>query len=178
MKNLIFGIILVVFASGTSANTDSPYAGQEGRDIKSLSQQEVVGYLNGSGLGYAKAAELNHFPGPKHVLELAEQLGLTELQIQQSQAVFNAMQVEAVALGEMYVAKERELDQGFTSNSIDASSIEVLLSEIGTLQTKIRFVHLNAHLQQKSLLTQHQIHLYDQLRGYTTAQNGEHDHSH
>ena len=31
-------------------------------------------YLDGAGMGYARAAELNHFPGPMHVLELAREM--------------------------------------------------------------------------------------------------------
>jgi len=42
-----------------------------------LSPEEVKQYLSGAGRGYAKAAELNHFPGPMHVLELADKLQLS-----------------------------------------------------------------------------------------------------
>jgi len=52
------------------------YAGQETRKIKALSEDQIQGYLAGSGMGLAMAAELNHYPGPKHVLELAEKLQL------------------------------------------------------------------------------------------------------
>ena len=34
------------------------------------------------GMGYAKAAELNSYPDPKHVLELSKELDLTKRQIQ------------------------------------------------------------------------------------------------
>ena len=113
-----------------------------------------------------------------HVLELSDELGLTEQQIQKTQTVFEAMKSEAVALGAQYIAKERELDQGFTSGSMDASYLSALLSEIGNIHSQIRYVHLNAHIKQKSLLTQHQIHLYDQLRGYEVPHSGEHHQSH
>ena len=49
----------------------SPYAGQQARQVKALSKAEIEGLLAGRGLGYAKAAELNHYPGPRHVLDLA-----------------------------------------------------------------------------------------------------------
>jgi hypothetical protein len=52
----------------------SPYTGQERREIKALSNEEIDRYLSGDGMGLAKAAELNHYPGPRHVLELADQL--------------------------------------------------------------------------------------------------------
>lgn len=178
MKNLIFGVILNTTAFVAFANSGSPYVGQEMRDIKALSHQEVVGYFKGKGLGYAKAAELNHFPGPKHVLDLANELNLTEQQAQQTQAIFDDMKAQAVILGEQFVAKEQELDREFSRSLITPDSLKMLLSEIGILQAKIRYVHLNAHLKQKSLLTEHQSQLYDQLRGYGTTQNGEHNHSH
>lgn len=41
-----------------------PYAGQQSRDIKALSDEEMKGYLTGAGMGFAKAAELNRYPGP------------------------------------------------------------------------------------------------------------------
>jgi hypothetical protein len=56
----------------------SPYAGQQARTIKALSDEEIAALRNGEGLGMAKAAELNGYPGPLHVLALAAQLELTE----------------------------------------------------------------------------------------------------
>ena len=54
---LLLGVSSLTFAQ-------SPYAGQESREIKSLSPAEVDGYLAGAGMGFAKAAELNGYPGP------------------------------------------------------------------------------------------------------------------
>src|SRR5687767_11125254 len=59
---------------GIAESADSPYVGQEDRAIKALDAKDVDGLLAGSGMGYAKAAELNGYPGPMHVLELAEKL--------------------------------------------------------------------------------------------------------
>lgn len=61
-----------LLAAGTS-----PYAGEEAREIKALSPSDIDGLIAGRGMGYAMAAELNGYPGPAHVLELAEQLELT-----------------------------------------------------------------------------------------------------
>jgi hypothetical protein len=72
------GIAAVVACLGTAAIAQvSPYAGQERHDIKSLSPQEVTALLAGQGAGFAKAAELNGYPGPAHVIELADQLART-----------------------------------------------------------------------------------------------------
>jgi Spy/CpxP family protein refolding chaperone len=88
------------------------------------------------------------------------------------------MKAQAITLGIQLVDKERELDQQFASQSIDAESLATLVSEIGILEARIRYVHLNADLEQKAILTKHQIQLYDQLRGYGSAHNHEQGHSH
>ena len=59
---------------------DAPYAGQQMRTIKALSDDDIAALRKGEGMGMAKAAELNGYPGPVHVLALAGQLGLTEAQ--------------------------------------------------------------------------------------------------
>ena len=178
MNRLIAVTALGELAFSTSSTAGSPYAGQETRAIKALSQQEVEDYLKGKGLGYAKAAELNQYPGPAHVLEMAAKLTLTKEQTTQTQAIFDVMQTQASALGKQLVEKERELDRQFASGSINATSLKALLSDIGVLQAKIRYVHLNAHLEQKLLLSQQQVQLYDRLRGYGTSSGGGHNHSH
>jgi Spy/CpxP family protein refolding chaperone len=178
MKNLVFGLAVSAVAFVGFSNAESPYVGQETREIKSLSQKEIEDYLNGNGLGYAKAAELNHYPGPRHVLDMAKELALTEQQTTRTQAIFDAMKAQAITLGKQLVEKEQELDRRFASGSIDVGLLKAPLLEIGALQAKIRYVHLSAHLEQKALLTEHQIQLYDQLRGYGKSHSGEHDHSH
>jgi len=169
MKNIIIATLISAFTLPALAADDSAYAGQENRDIKALSQHEITAYLNGKGLGYAKAAELNQYPGPKHVLELSKELGLSEEQIKQSQHIFDQMKVYAVALGQQFIAKEQELDKRFSGNDIDDESLALLLSEIGALKTKLRYVHLKSHLEQKAILSEHQVHMYDQLRGYVDS---------
>lgn len=175
MKHLVLGCLLSGLVLPVFAATESPYAGQEVRDIKALSPQEVDDYLSGRGLGYARAAELNRYPGPRHVLDLAEELGLSDEQKARSKAIFAAMQEEAIELGQQLVNKERALDHGFAAGSIDDDALLALVSEIGALDARIRFVHLNAHLKQRALLTEHQIDVYDRLRGY--GRHAEHDHA-
>ncbi|WP_339721432.1 hypothetical protein [Marinomonas primoryensis] len=178
MKNLIVGVIVSALSFSVFANTESPYVGQESRKIKALSQQEIEGYLNGKGLEFAKAAELNQFPGPSHVLKVAKELNLTEEQTRRTQEIFDSMKSKATMLGNQFVEKERELDRQFSSGAINANSLKILLSDIGALQANIRHVHLNAHLDQKALLTKHQIYMYDQLRGYSTPDNNGTKHHH
>ena len=154
----------------------SPYSGQETREIKAVSKDEITGYLSGDGMGFAKAAELNHYPGPKHVLELADQLQLSEEQRRKTQAVFEDMNLKAVNLGKQLVEKERVLDSRFAEGNISDLELGQLVTEISVLHGKIRAVHLQAHLAERLLLTANQLSLYDALRGYQAAGNqGHHD---
>src|SRR5207244_4142384 len=50
----------------------SPYAGQQRRSVKALSEQQLSDLQAGRGMGLALPAELNGYPGPSHVLELAD----------------------------------------------------------------------------------------------------------
>ena len=177
MNRLVFAAVTITLSFAVFAEAQSPYSGQESREIKALSEQEVEAYLNGKGMGFAKAAELNQYPGPRHVLDMAGQLDLTEEQSKKTQAVFDTMKSTAITLGKQLVEKEQELDQRFANNSIDPASLEKLLLEIGTLQARLRFVHLNAHLEQKALLSKHQVQQYVELRGYAASHGNEHTHS-
>ena len=155
-------------ASGLTA-PPSPYIGQEARDIKSLSPEEIDAYVAGKGMGLAKAAELNGYPGPSHVLELASQLRLTPEQKSATDALFAAMQKEASELGRSLVEGERRLDQLFAGRSVDEASLARALEEIGTTQARIRGAHLKAHLAQARILTPEQTSHYAELRGYDTS---------
>lgn len=159
---LAFGFLAL---TGFSADP-SPYAGEEERRIKSMSPEEIAALTRGDGMGFAKAAELNQYPGPKHVLELADKLELSALQKQQTVALFAAMQAEAVELGKRLIGAEAELDRLFAAGAIDGASLEAQLALIGELRSQLRFVHLEAHLQQKSILNRHQVARYVALRGY------------
>ena len=144
----------------------SPYAGEEGREIKALSAEDVNAYLTGQGMGFAKAAELNGYAGPKHVLELASELDLTAEQRVRTQALFASMQTKAVALGRQLVDEERKLDRLFASTGITQSSLQESVTRIGALQADVRTAHLEAHLAQAKILTPEQRAHYVRLRGY------------
>lgn len=172
---IIFGLIIAVPCLAFAQGGHSPYAGQENREIKALSQEDVQGYLTGEGMGFAKAAELNHYPGPKHVLELARELRLEKEQADQTKSAYDRMHKLAVSLGRKIVEKERFLDHLFASGKIGAEELQKLTLEIGTLQGELRTVHLKAHLEMRQILTAHQVQRYDELRGYKRV--GE-EHSH
>jgi hypothetical protein len=178
VKNLFLAMFLGATGFATVVDSQSPYAGEESREIKSLSRSEIDGYLQGHGMGYAKAAELNHYPGPRHVLDLAKELGLADEQIKQTQAIFEHMKTLAIDLGTQLVEKEAELDRQFSEGSINTISLDALVTDIANLEAKIRIVHLSAHLDQRALLSDQQLQLYDELRGYNAVNDTKHSHSH
>ena len=64
-------------------------------------------------MGLARAAELNSYPGPMHVLELADRLALTEDQRAATQALMARMRSEAQRVGAAIIAAEQTLDRDF-----------------------------------------------------------------
>jgi len=159
-----------------SQSPSSSYAGQEQRAIKALSPQDVKMYLEGHGMGFAKAAELNHYPGPRHVLDLATELKLSHEQFTKTQQIYDKMHNDAVRLGELIVQKEKQLDSLYATQKISEAQLRAVVGEIAKLQGELRVVHLNAHLEMKKILTPVQTAKYDELRGYgkNTAQHEKH----
>ena len=169
-------IIVIALCPAVWAQSHQPYAGQTSRAIKALSATEIEGYLSGAGMGFAKAAELNHYPGPRHVMELADELRLTPDQRAKTQAIYDAMRQEAVQLGQRIVEAEQQLDHLFASQAITESTLQDYIREIAATQGRLRMVHLKAHLAQHDILTSEQIKRYDTLRGY--RHHGQHGHQH
>ncbi len=165
-------------AASTPTPAPSPYAGQQSRAIKSLSDSDVAGLLDGAGAMFAKAAELNGYPGPAHVIELREQLGLSPEQLQASQALLTAHKARARTLGRELVEAERRLDTLFADHRARPEAVEAATAEVGRLQARLRAEHLNTHLQQTTLLRHEQVLAYNQARGYTETPSGTPAHHH
>jgi Spy/CpxP family protein refolding chaperone len=151
------------------AASPSPYAGQQAREIKALSSAEQADLLAGKGMGLAKAAELNGYPGPAHVLELAADLALSAEQRERTQTVWQAMDARAKTIGQQVIDAERELDALFASKQVTRERLAAQLDRIGALQAQLRVVHLEAHLEQVRILTPEQTSRYAALRGYSSA---------
>jgi len=145
------------------------YAGQQTRAIKALSEQDVTGLLEGQGAGFAKAAELNGYPGPAHTLELKLALELRPEQVAASEALMLAHKTRARALGATLLDAERKLDALFAGRVASAASIEAATREIGIVQARLRAEHLATHVAQTALLDVHQVQRYSVLRGYADA---------
>lgn len=176
MKRLavLAAIVFAVAPHTTSAQMQQPYAGFDARPIKALSDQQVADLRAGRGMGLALAAELNGYPGPTHVLELAESLGLSEMQRTKMQELFAAMKVETVPLGEKLIAEETDLDRQFASKAITEAKLVAAMQAIGSTQAALRAAHLKYHLATAELLAPMQIQRYAELRGYTSGQQIRH----
>lgn len=144
----------------------SPYADEADRALKALSADEVDGLLAGRGMGLARAAELNGYPGPLHVLELADRLALSREQRAEVERIHAAMQAEARALGAEVVEVERHLDALFADGRATDEAVEQVTGHIGVLQGRLRAAHLRAHVATHAVLTAEQTDAYRRLRGY------------
>ena len=150
-------------------NTDN-----QGQHTSSLSPDDITGLQEGRGMGMAKPAELNGYPGPLHVLELADALGLTMDQRMETQRLREAMLAEAQPLGAQIVEQERRLDMMFVQQHADQEMIEAVTAEIGLLRAQLRAVHLIAHVGMYGTMTSGQRTLYASLRGYTEPDGQPH----
>ena len=164
--------LIASLALVTSVHAQTPYSGMQTRSIKALSEQQVADLGAGRGMGLALAAELNGYPGPMHVLELATSLGLSDDQRAKVTGLVDAMKQEAVPLGERLIAAETALDRQFADRTITASGLGEATRDIASLQGELRLAHLKYHLATLELLTPEQATRYSTLRGYGGGQHG------
>lgn len=153
-------------APASQPSGHSPYAGMQARSIKALSAEQLADLRAGKGMAMALPAELNGYPGPAHVLELADRLGLDEAQRRQTQHLMSRMKSEAVALGERLVAAESELDRLFSQRRASPAAVADASAATARAHGLLRASHLQYHLDMTELLTPAQLVRYRQLRGY------------
>lgn len=164
-------MLLLVLPQVAWSQAHQPYAGLETRPIKALSEQQVADLKAGRGMGLALAAELNGYPGPVHVLELAEPLGLTPGQQARVTRLFDVMKEEAVVLGERIIEAEADLDRQFSGKTVTEASLTDGVYGIASMQGALRAAHLRYHLATLEVLTPDQAARYAALRGYGGRQH-------
>lgn len=172
--NRFLAAFILAAAAGAALAQHRPYAGEHERDIKALSAEAVKQYLDGAGMGYAKPAELNHYPGPAHALELAERLGLTPEQRAATKRLMDAHRAEARAIGAKLVESERALETLFRRGEVDQAQLAEAVRRAANLQGEYRLSHLETHRHLRAILTDAQVARYDQLRGYASGDEHEH----
>ncbi|HEX9161681.1 MAG TPA: Spy/CpxP family protein refolding chaperone [Thermoanaerobaculia bacterium] len=169
--------LLVLLIASPLFAQKSPYVTNRANDIKALSPETLDAYRNGTGMGMAIPAELNGYPGPRHIIDLAEQLELTADQRKQIQSIYDDMHAGAVRLGREIVDLEQKLDRGFAQKTMTPADLQSLTAGIAARQGELRFTHLKAHLAAKSVLSASQVEKYIALRGYG-GEHSEHHHDH
>lgn len=172
------GVLSLLLAAMPALAQHQPYAGQQAREVKSLSAEEVEQYLAGAGMGYAKPAELSSYPGPMHVLELADKLVLTPEQGKRTQALMDAHKAEARAIGAKRVEAERALDALFAKRTMDEGALGRAVRAAAALEGEYRLSHLETHRRMRALLTEEQVARYNHLRGYGSGASHGHGRKH
>jgi len=175
-RYVLAAVASVAFAA--TAFGQSPYAGLQTRPIKALSDQQIADLEAGRGMGLALPAELNGYPGPSHLLELADKLGLSEAQRLRVQSLFEAMKAEAVPIGQQLIEQEATLDLLFANHTASEANVAAAVAAVAETQGKLRAAHLRYHLSTVALLRPDQIERYGQLRGYGGPKPVQHQHQH
>lgn len=165
---LVLCMSLTISSHANESSSVSSYAGMETREIKSLSEQDINDLRNGAGWGLALPAELNGIPGPAHLLELKEPIGLTQAQVTAIERIFTSMQEEAKEAGLRFIAAEAAIEEAFREGGLTAEQLKSLIEASSAARTELRLIHLSRHLETPPLLTDEQITLYRELRGYGT----------
>jgi hypothetical protein len=146
----------------------SPYAGQHHAAETGLLANEFEALSMGTGFAMALPAELNGYPGPRHVLDAtdASQFSLSPGQREAIQNLYDRMLSEARAKGQEIIQAEAQLALRFRQADVDETTLCEILQRIANLRADLRFIHLRTHLKTKVLLTPEQIGRYNTVRGY------------
>lgn len=171
-----FGDAVEGLAQSNPTPTPSGYVHLFQTEVRGMSEELIQTYRTGGGGGVALLAELNGHPGPRHILDLADDLELTSEQLEQIQALIDVIQPEAIQIGEAILAGEAALEEAFRQQTIDERSLEARLTNLGTLQAELRFIHLRTHLATVEILTPDQIERYNIVRGYAAENSSQGQH--
>ena len=147
-------------------HTMSPYAHTQSAEVATLTPDEVRELRNGEGMGLARPAELNSFPGPRHLLDLKADLDLTREQIARIEAIHAEMKTGAIAKGEAILQAELHLANLFATGRPTAAETTRMTEHLGIMRGQLQAIHLLAHIKSTRELTAEQIERYDRLRGY------------
>ena len=101
----------------------------------------------------ALPAELNRYPGPRHVLEVADKLGPSPEQEAETRRLFERMQVGSRA------ARRRAGRQGGGARAAvrvgrcGRAALRAVVTEAARLRGELRLAHLKYHLVMRQLLS-------------------------
>lgn len=164
---MIVSIVVILFLKQSNQTARSPYLEQLDSSVRGLSAQEVDDLLNGRGAGYARTAELNNYPGPRHVLDMKQELDLSDDQARQIEAAFEQMRAKAKQVGQEIIQHEAQFSAAFVNRTISETDLQEQTKALALLYGQLRAIHLEAHLKITPLLSVEQITTYNTVRGYT-----------
>jgi Spy/CpxP family protein refolding chaperone len=119
---------------------------------------------DGRGFGMAFAADQHGYPGPMHVLELKDRLGLDAAQEARVRALLHAMFAESRPKGARLLDAETRLRALFAAGKADEAAVRATVAEVEQARAEARLVHLLAHLKTRELLTDAQRRAYHDAR--------------
>jgi Spy/CpxP family protein refolding chaperone len=139
--------------------------------------ERAEGLTEGRGMGLAIPAENNGYPGPRHLLDAADTLGLSAGQREAVQKLFVAMRAEAIPAARRLLADEATLDRLFIEKRATLADIKTASDRASQSESELRVIHLKYHLATRSLLTPAQLTAYAGL-GSHPDQVGASEHHH
>jgi Spy/CpxP family protein refolding chaperone len=163
---LLSGAALSAWAEGPAAGIAEPPAVWA---AASLSGEQAAGLVVPSGMGRGRIAERNHHPGPSHVLDLADELGLDRSQIARLSDIERRLKADARDLAGDLLEQESVLAAGFAAATADAAQIGRISDTMAAIEAQLRTLHLTAHLETRAVLTPAQLARYEFLQGYTDS---------
>lgn len=163
---LIVALLWPLASVAQDHSAHSAYAGFEAREIKTLSDDDLDDLRRGAGWGLALSAELNGVPGPAHLLELKDQIGLSADQVSTIEGIFAEMQSEAQEAGLRFIEAEAAIEAAFRAGNLEQEQLRALIAASAAARAELRYIHLVRHLETPPLLSPEQIAQYNALRGY------------
>lgn len=122
------------------------------------------GLLKGQEMDLAAIAEMYSLPSPRQVIALKAELGLTRDQLKRAEAAEKVVASAATAKGEEIVQAEEELAAMFELGTANEKLVRTKVDQIGKARAELRFMHLQAYLRIKQILTPDQLKQYAELK--------------
>src|SRR5881296_4317579 len=128
---LWLALVPVTVSAQHAAHQHTPGAPSEGHLKAQACLDEFDAVVrDGRGFGLAFAADQHGYPGPMHVLELKDRLGLTPEQEARVRALMHAMFAESRPKSARLLDAEARLRALFTSDRADESSVRAATAEV------------------------------------------------
>ena len=119
---------------------------------------------DGRGFGMAFVADQQGYPGPLHVLELKDRLGLSRDQEAKAEGLLAAMFAESRPKSARLLDAEAKLRRLFAGSRPDEAAVRTTVTEVEMARADVRLVHLMFHLKMREALTDEQVRIYREAR--------------